>query len=366
MTREGRFGSKEAISVLTITISAKTFFTSPANVVKIAATAGWYLTLISCLTAMLAFLFIYLLLKRFDGKSLPEINEIVLGRPIGFVFSLLLMLILMLTSTINLREFAEVIKVYVLNESPLVYIMVLFLTGVCVLSILGLESIARMAKLSAFGLMGGFILIVVLAAKDYDLTRLLPLMGHGLDRTIIHGLTRCSAYGEIIILAVIARSVGGARYVKRVGFISLALSGMFVGGGILAFSLFFPYSIGQEMTAPLYQMASQINYGTFFSRMEPIFLFVWVISTLISVCATFYVSLMIYSHIFRIRDNRPLVIPLALIMLGLAVLPKDIIDLVNKYIHTEREYGWTLFFLPSILVFVVALIRRKGVRRGNA
>ncbi len=366
MTSEGKFGSTDAIWLLAITISAKTYFTSPAMVVKLAATAGWYLTIISCLTAMLAFVFIYLLLKRFEGKSLLEINEIVLGRPIGFVFSLLLFIILIFTTTINLREFSEVIKIYVFPESPLVYLMTLFLTGVCVLSILGLETISRVAKFSSYGLLAGFILIILLASKNFDISRIMPLMGHGFNKTLVHGITRSSAYGEIIIIAVFARSLGGSRFIKRSGFLSLALSGILVGGGILAFSLFYPYATGQEMTAPMYQMVSQLNFGNFFTRMEPIFLFIWIISSQISVSATFYVSLMVYSQIFRLGDNRPLVIPMALVMLSLAVIPRDLIDVVKNYMQIEREYGWCLFFLPSILVFIIALIRRKDIGKGNA
>ncbi len=335
-------------------------------VVKQVATAGWYMTLISSLTAMLLFIFIYLLLKRFEGKGLLDINEIVLGRTIGSVFSFMLLFILISTSVINLREFSEVIKVYVLPDSPLIYIMVWFLLGVCVLVILGLEAISRIATLSSYGLLAGFVVIIALASKDYDVLRILPLMGHGLGKTLMQGALRCSAYGEIIILAIIARSVGGSRFIKRAGFISLALSGLIVGGGILAFSLFFPYYTGQEMTAPLYQMVSQINYGNFFSRMEPIFLFIWVISTLISVSATFYASLMVYSHVFRIRDNRPLAIPAALIMLSLAVIPRDLIDVIKNYLQSERQFGWIFFFIPAILVYIIALIRRKGVRRENA
>ena len=82
MIKEGNFGYHEAISLLVITIVTKVFFTSPAILVEIVGTSGWYMTIISMLVAIFAFMFLYLLLKRFPQKhngdcrfSLREIRE---------------------------------------------------------------------------------------------------------------------------------------------------------------------------------------------------------------------------------------------------------------------------------------------------
>ena len=138
MIREGNFGYHEAISLLAITILAKTFFTSPAILVGIVGTAGWYMTLISALTAMFGFMFLYLLLKRFPNKNIMEIADMVLGKLGSIIFLFLFGGFLLWSASISIREFAEVLKVYVLPQSPPSFIIILFLITIIVLSFMGL------------------------------------------------------------------------------------------------------------------------------------------------------------------------------------------------------------------------------------
>ncbi len=82
---------------------------------------------------------------------------------------------------------------------------------------------------------------------------------------------RSSVYGEIIVLAVFAKSFQGAQYIKREGLISLGLSALILSSSLLFFSLSFPYHIGREIIAPMYEMAALIDYGQTLQRVEPVF-----------------------------------------------------------------------------------------------
>ena len=59
------------------------FFTSPSALTNYVGTASWYMTLISDLTAIIGFAFLYLLLKRFPGKDIVEIFNVSFGKLIG-------------------------------------------------------------------------------------------------------------------------------------------------------------------------------------------------------------------------------------------------------------------------------------------
>jgi len=56
MIKDGKFGVHETIALLTITISAKVFFSSPSIVAAKVGTAGWYMTTISGFVAFSIFL----------------------------------------------------------------------------------------------------------------------------------------------------------------------------------------------------------------------------------------------------------------------------------------------------------------------
>lgn len=362
MIREGKFGVEDAVWLSTITISAKVFYTSPAVLAKMVGTANWYLTLISAAAAMLGFTFIYLLLKRFPGKGIIEAYDKSLGPYIGFIFSMLLAGLMIFAAATMVREFTEVMKVYTMPLSPQGYIIGLFVVVTGVFCFLGLETIVRFSKLFAYVMVFGFLLVIVLSAQNYDVCRLMPILGRGIKPTIINGLARSSVYGEVIILAVAAGSLQGIRHLKKAGFVSLALSAFFISLALLACTLTYPYQVESELASPVYQMVALIDYGRFFQRLDPIFLFLWSVSSFVSVMAAQYTFVSIYCKMFRIQDTRPLVIPSSVILFSAAMLPKEFIDIIFGEVQLMRQWGWTIIFIPPVIALIAAKLRKKGVR----
>jgi len=141
---------------------------------------------------------------------------LLLGRPLGFIFTGLLAVHLFFAATTNLAEFSEVIRIYIFPLSHNWYIVGLFIINVFVLSRLGLETMARLAKLLAYPMLFGYLAVVALGIQNYNVNNVFPLLGSGLKKTLLAGIVRCSAYGEVIILAVFAKSFQGLeKHQKR-------------------------------------------------------------------------------------------------------------------------------------------------------
>jgi spore germination protein (amino acid permease) len=366
MIREGKIGVREATCLITIAITNRVFFTSPGLLAKTLGTTGWYMTLISAAFGALGFTPIYLLLKRYPGKNLIEIFQIVFGKIISLPFLILLVLLFTLNAAIMLREFAEVMKVYVLPLTPITYTMSILVLFVAVASILGLESMARFSSFIAVMLLIGFGSVLALSSGEYKLHRLAPILGYGLGGTIVTGMQRSTVYADAIILAVVAGSMQGVSHIKKAGYSSITLSGIFISLSFVAFTLTFPYYSAAEITAPMYHMVALIDYGRFLQRLEAIFLFVWNISTFVSVAINFYAGASTYCKTFRIQDARPVIIPLAILTFALAMVPKDISEVAMGYVQNIRQYGWTGFFLPPAAALLVSMLRKKGGETSNA
>jgi len=359
MIKDGKFGGHETITLLTITISAKVFFSSPSVVAAKVGTAGWYMTLISAFIAFLATVLLISLLSIYPNKTLMEIYEIVYGKVVGKILSLILFTTILITVATNSREFIEIMKVYDLPQSPPSYLLILLFVTASVLAYWGLETIARFSKLMAFFLLLVYISVLLLSMKLYEPHRLFPILGNGLDTTVLTGIQRSSVYGEIIIIGVIIGSLHGIKYAKRAAYLSLIFSASIVTTALLAFSLAFPYYTGEEITAPIYLMVSLIEYGEFIQRIEPLFFFLWNISTVISVAALFYVLIIIYAYIFELDDKRPIIIPLGIIVVFLALIPQNIIQLTNGIVNMIRSYGWAFYFIPPVITLAIAKIKKK-------
>ena len=365
MIKEGKFGVHEAICLVTISISNKLFSTTPGYLTRTVGNTGWYMTLISCVSALVFFTFIYLLLKRFSGKNIVEIYDAALGRVIGFIFSFALMVSFLGSSGIYTREFTDVMKVYVYPITPPGFLTGALLIVVAISAFLGLETIARVAKLAAYFALFAFLLLLILSSEYFRFAHIFPILGYGLGKTITSGILRSSAYSEVVVLAVFAGSLQGTGHIKKAGYISLFLSGFILSIILLCYTMVFEYTSTEEITAPIYVIARLIKFGAFFQRMDPLFLFLWIFTTIIYISIMFYSAVSIYCKIFRLQDTRPLIIPMAVLAFTAAIFPEDFPSVITEYVQGLRTYGNITFFILPFIALIVAVLRKKKGEKLN-
>ncbi|MBK1812346.1 endospore germination permease [Clostridium sp. YIM B02505] len=360
MIKEGKIGVQEAITLIVIIISVKIYFVGPSMTVKALGTSTWYMTLISAATAIVGFTFIYILLKRFPDKDLVFAFEKSFGRLLGSIASIILSIMLLVNGAVLLREFSEVSKVYVIPETPLVFHIFTQIVVITIICFLGLETIARFSKHIGYFILLSFIGTIVFNYNHFDYHNLFPLLGYGIKPTVVFGLKESSFYGEVVILGVIAQSLQGTKHLKKIGFTSLIISGCLISAAYLSSTLIFRYSQAQEVTSLMYTMTRVIQLGFFFNRLDPIFIFSWSIGTLISVSTLFYTFLSTYCKAFRIQDMRPLIIPSAIILFALSMIPNNLMNLMS-FITILRQYGWVVFFALPFAALIIDIIRKKKV-----
>ncbi len=101
------------------------------------------------------------------------------------------------------REFIDVLK-YMCFGKPPSYLLIMFISAASCWLFWVWKPLHDFPKLMAYILLAGFVIVLILAIPLYDSHRLFPILGHGLWGTITHGLRRCSAYGEIIIIGIMS------------------------------------------------------------------------------------------------------------------------------------------------------------------
>lgn len=359
MIKEGKFGAAETISLVVIAMSSKGLFSTTSRLISFAATSAWLTTLISCASASILFIFVYLLLKRFPGKNIIEIYYLTFGRVIGFVFSLTFAVAIMFCCGILIREFTAICNEYVFPNTPMPLIAFSLLIPVVVGSYLGIESIARFAKLTAYFTLTAFLLFMLMVVPKFEFGNMFPLMGYGLGTTVWEGLQRTCTYSEVIFIAIIAGSMQGHKQIKKVAYTSLVISGLIICACLLSSVLVLSYPVAEEQIAPVYLVSRQIDLSEFFKRLDPLFLYLWFSTTIITVAAEFYFGLSVYCKTFRLQDRRPLIFPEAVVVYAVSVIPKNFVEVAEALLFI-RTYGIFVVFLMPVLALAVSLLRKKG------
>ncbi|GFP77207.1 GerAB/ArcD/ProY family transporter [Clostridium fungisolvens] len=366
MIKEGKFGIRESVTLTTVVLTSKVFYTSISVLFKEASTAAWYTTLISCLVSMILFTIVCLLMKRYPNKNLVQIFDIVTGKFIGKILSLIFCAYFIFYSGATIREFVEMVISYVLpNTQPSVIITVLLLIVVAY-AYVGIEGIARMSYVGFFCMIIGLITILILPYKFYDINNLIPIGGYGVKKTFTVGLWRSSAYSEVIFLAFLANCLYGTEHLKKVGLISLMLSGIIISMGTVCSLMAFEYSQGGENLSSLFQLSRIIFISRFIQRIESIFIFIWVIASIINVSVTFYVAISIFCKAFNVPNHRPCLFSFAYFTFMVTLIPKNISEASEIYIKSIRQYSLLITYFIPILVLLISVVRgNKGGKLTN-
>lgn len=361
MIKEGKFGSLEAFGLVVIFLVTKIFYTSPMAIINKLGSAAWYATLISCATSLAFFWLLLILMKRFPGRDLFQIFEAVAGKIAGRALILLFALYFLYYLAVSTREFFAILKVYSLPHTPNSVIILPMLVLVTIMVYTGLEGIARVAYIWFFPIIGGLVIILVLAIPEYDWNNLYPLFGYGLGETVITGVLRSSAYDEIIILAIMINAIHGPENFKKVGISALLLVGVLFSI-ILACNLAaFQYSVAGEHLSGMYKLSRIIYYSRFIQRIEAIFLFIWVFASIISLATALYFAVSAYCRVFSINNHRPLLFSVLFIAGALCFQPENIAELIQIHVVIIRQYSSLLIYMVPLLILGLALILgRKG------
>lgn len=358
MIKEGKFGTHEAICLVSIAACTKIFYTSPGYLSRFVGSAGWLMTMISNLVAIIAFSIILLLFHIYPGKNIIEIFELSLGRFLGVIFSVIYAAYFLFASATVLREFVDIFKIYVLPETPITIMTLCVLLVIVPSATIGLESIARTAKLLAYFTLICFFSVLLLCVENYRAENIFPIFGYGINAVIKHGALRCSAYDEVMILTVFASSLQGTKFLRRAGYFSLFISGGIIALALFCFSLAFPAHQLQQLASPMFVLARSISYGAFFQRLDPLYVFMWMLCTLITIVILFYVSGSCLSKAFRIQDSRPALFPLSVFLYIVAMVPQDFLAVVGGEVQMIREFGWMISFILPIIALIVTGFRR--------
>lgn len=367
MIKEGHFGSREAFSLITIILITKIFYSSPLTIIKLLGTSAWYATLISCGTTLVFFALLYQLMKRFPNRDLYQIFEIVTGKAVGKVLILMFAAYLLYKTGINISEVIAIQKVYSMPFTPPSILIIPLLLVAAVMAYVGLEGIARVANIFFSLVFGGVILILVLAIPSYDFDYLNPIFGYGLQKTMITGITRSAAYDEIVLLAVIMNSIYGLKEFKRVGIASLVVTGLVFSICLACILAAFQFTIGGDHISGMYQLSRVIYFSRFVQRLEAIFLFVWVTTSVITIAFSFYLTISSYCRAFNITNHRPLILPFSFLTFIIAITPESIAEIIEVHVQFLRSYSAPVIYGIPVMVLLIALIRGKkgGKSRGK-
>jgi spore germination protein len=335
------------------------YLSMPRLLAETAGRDGWISLILGGLLVMLAMVLLAWLGQKHPGQTIIQYSQAILGRPLGQAVNILLLLNFVLMAGASSRLFGEVLKVYLLEHTPLEVILIsFFLTG-AYLSGHGLNPLARLSEAMFPLLLIPIFLILGLAQMEIDYSEVLPLLAEGVLPVLTGVSHSFQVYAGFIILAFLAAFMQQPKKALKASAIGIA-------GVIITYIMIFVVTLGSLGVTtlnwslyPVVDLARRVEVpGAFVEKLEAPLLALWVLTAFTTMAPSLYFGTLSLAQILGLKEHRGLVFLFIPVIYQVAMLPRNFGETV--LIGSIAGYAALGTLLLAVVLALVTLLRKGG------
>lgn len=357
---KSKIGTTEAIMLVLTIIITHTISSLPREILVSTKSA----TIINLIfVSILAILFSYLivkLMKNFGGSDIIDISEYLGGKVFKNIIGIIFILYFLVSSSILLRNFCESLRIIHYPMTNIVFILSLFILALCAANRLDFNASLKTNLLIVPLVLASIVFLFFANMNKFVPQRAFPIFGDGLFQTFILGLGNLSAFGGITFLYFLPPYLKEPEKMKKIAFVSIGLSAIYLILCVSTLLFMFSFFINTNEITPLYNATRYIEFGSFFQRLESIFLLIWILAFACYISITSKFAMGIFKKLTNIESKKPLIDIFGLLMLGISLIPKNyaISDKFETEIYPHLVFGIT-FALGICILLLANFMKRK-------
>lgn len=354
-----KIGSIAAIfAVVTIMINHISL-SFPKNILDNTGSATPLNIIYISILAIILILLICRLLKPFPGQDIIDISNFLFGKYFKFLIGILFIIYMLSTSGYLLRDFCDGLKIIYFTRTHIYYIIAIFIIAIIIACKLGDRAIINCNLLILPIALFSIILIFLANTKNFVPQKVFPILGYGFNKTFIEGLKNLYSFGNIGILYFLPSYLKDVKQLKKVSIISISISCFYLFFTLSAMLIMFPFTLSNQEIMPLYLASRYIEFGTFFQRVDAVFLLVWIWTMILHLTILLMLSVRIAQKITIIRNRNILIYFFSSLVLIVSLTPKNLVE-INLFEENIYKYMVLYFILGTCFgILLFANIKRK-------
>ena len=320
---------------------------------------GTWVVMVAAFVLSVPFLLVYIsLAKRFPGKSLIEINDIIFGRVAGKAISIIYLLFFFLLLTFNTADLSSFYTGYIIPEAPQMAFIVPVLL-VCAFTVKrGLSALVRVSVVTTIFTVATVVLMTLLLIGNMDFSNFLPVF----DKPAIKYIQATQTVAELPILELVAMLM-----VTPMLRDNKKLTRWWMGGVGVAMIMF--VTIAARDTAVLgaasnilgensYEAIRLVNIGEFLTRIELLIAITYTALLFVKTALLYYVTATALSQLLRV-DRNVMILPLGALTVFFAAIKVE--STVEHTIWGARYAA--VFSFPCVIVFPLLMVIIAAIRK---
>lgn len=334
--------------------SASLFFLAPE-----AKQDVWIALLVYSLVGILLQIIYITLYTKYPEDTLVTYMPKIYGKFIGSILSIVYIIYFTYAAIRVFRDFLELISAFSLQHTSKLIFGSIFIITIIYAIYNGIENISSLLQLYFLIMIivkiGSFFLI--LSTEDvFKLYNLKPILSNGI-LSVLKKSWRLIAfpYGETLVFTMLYPLVIENSKIKKAAILSIVTEAILLSFNNILFISTLGVNFATSTNFPLLETYRLMQIGDFFSRVDIIFIILFLVEGFFKVSIFLYASVLGTSQIFNLKNTRFLSIPFGIIVLIVSLLiaknyPQHIkIGLVHviNYVHIPMQ-----IILPLITLLV--------------
>ena len=349
-----KIGTREAIALILTIAIAHTIVSTPRDLLASMKSSVLINIVYIALLLIIISLLIVKLFKKFPGLDILDISEYLGGKIFKRILGILFVSYFVISSSFLLKEFSEALKTIYYPMTNIFFIMLLFIICIAITNKLELTAIVKANLIIVPIVIISSIFLFASNLRNFSFERIFPILGDGIYNTFILGIGNISSFTGIAFLYFLPPLLKEPNKFKKISILSIVIFSIYLFLNVAVILFMFSFLMSENEILTLYSASRYIEIGTFFVRLESLFLLLWleIFACYFSIVAK--ASSYILKKITNIKDSKIFAYPIAILIFAITLIKgnyatnkKFILDIypsVRNYFYLSFLYIITCFF----------------------
>lgn len=217
-------------------------------------------------------------LKKFPTFDLIDISNYLGGNLLKWIIGLLFICYFIFFTGVLLHMFSHCLQIIYFPLTKGIYITLMLIIGAIISCSMKYNAIYRSTLIVFVFIIISTLFLLFSNMQYFQADKIYPIFGYGIFETFISGLCNIFAFQALAYIYFMPPMLKEPKDIKKVAVNSIILSCILLLVCVAIIFFMFNGFVDTDELIPLYSAVKYIAYGSFFQKMDSIFVLIWIIS----------------------------------------------------------------------------------------
>lgn len=360
-----KIGSKEAIALLVTIAFNHIIINMTKDIIDLTASASLLNILYIGIIAIIFTSIICYFLNKFPTFDLVDISNYLGGKFLKWVIGLLFIAYFIFFAGNLLHMFSTCLQIIYFPYTKQFYIALFFIiSGICA-CIMRHNAIYRSTLIIFPFIVISTLFLFLSDIQFFNVEKMYPIFGNGIYTTFFTGITNMFAFQGLAYILFTPPLLKEPAKIKKVAITSVILSCIFLLICVATVLFIFNGFVDTDELLPLFSAVKYIEFGSFFQKLDSIFVLIWILSFASYLGITIKFSSSILRKLTNFQDDSIFIFVVGILLFIASIWQKNYVistflaNTVHKYVFFCLVVG------ISLLILISATFKKKIMRWFN-